>query len=128
MIEHLAEASLVRVLVLGSLVDLDAGPGRERSKRLGEGHAVALHDEAEDVAAQTAAEAVPALALRGDHEGRCLLAVERAETLVGRARLLQADRFPDHVDDGQPALHFGCDTDRQTAPPGDEHGCGPVKS
>ena len=37
-------------------------------------------------------------------------------------------RLADDIGDGQSALHFGCNTDRQTAPPGAEHGCGPVKS
>ena len=52
------------ILALRPLVDLDAGALGERAERLGERDAVALHDEAEDVAAQAAAEAVPALAGR----------------------------------------------------------------
>ena len=59
-VEDLAKAGLVGVLALRPLVDLDAGPLGERPERLGERHAVALHDEAEDVAAKAAAEAVPA--------------------------------------------------------------------
>ncbi len=65
----------------------------------GNSHAVALHDEAEDVAAQAAAEALPALAGRRDDEGRRLLAVERAEPLEGRARLLELDGLADDVDE-----------------------------
>ena len=36
--------------------------------------------------------------------------MERAEALVGRARLLQLNGFADHVDDVQPALDFSCDS------------------
>ncbi len=127
-VEDGSEPRLVRVLVLRPLVDLDAGALGEDPEGLWEPHGVALHDEAEDVATKAAAEAVPALPRGSDDERRCLLAVERTEALVGRARLLQADRLADDVDDGQSGLHFGCDTDRQTAPPGAGHGCGPVKS
>src|SRR5689334_20319604 len=101
------------VLVTGSLVDLNAGLGRERLERLGEWHGVALHHEAEDVAAESAAKAMPGLAGGRDDERRCLLAVERAEPLVGGPRLLEADRLADHIDDGQLVLHFGCNADRQ---------------
>ncbi len=80
----------------------------------GKVEAVAAHDEAEDVAALAAAEAVPALAAGRDDEARRLLAVERAEALVGGPRLLERDRLPDDVEDGQLALHFGCDADGQT--------------
>jgi hypothetical protein len=127
-VEDLAQARLAGVLALRPLVDLDTGTLGERPERLGERHAVVLHHEAEDVASEATTEAVPAVTSRGDDERRCLLAVERTEPLVGAARLLQADRLADDLDDRQLVLHFGCDTDRQTAPPGPGHGCGPVKS
>ena len=127
-VEDPAQARSMGILVLGALVDLDARALGEGSERLREGHAIALHHEAEDVASKAAAEAMPALARWRDDERRCLLAVERAEPLVGAPCLLQADRFADDLDDRQLVLHFGCDTDRQIAPPGPEHGCGPVKS
>ena len=127
-VEDLAKSRLVGVLALGPLVDLDAGALGERPERLRESDAVALHDEAEDVAAQPASEAVPAVTPGGDDERRCLLAVERTQSLVGRARLLQADGLADDLDDRQLVLDLGCDTDRQMAPPGAEHDCGPVKS
>ncbi len=65
MVEDLAQAGLVGVLTLRPLVDLDAGATGQRAERLRERHAVALHDEAEDVATQPAPEAVPALADAG---------------------------------------------------------------
>ncbi len=120
-VEDLAEARPTGVLALGPLVDLDAGLAGQLAERLREGQAVALHHEAEDVAAQPAAEAMPALASRRHDERGCLLPVERTQTLVGRARLLQADRLADHVDDRQLALDLGGRADRQTrsfAPPG----------
>ena len=117
LVEDLAETRLVGVLALGPLVDLDAGATGQRAERLRERDAVALHDEAEDVAAQPAAEAMPALPDWGDDERRCLLAVERTEALVGGARLLQYHCLADDLDDRQLALDFGCDTDRQMAPP-----------
>src|SRR5215210_2668189 len=97
------------------LVQLDAGLARQVLQCLDERDPVALHHEAEDVAAQAAAEAVPAVAGRGHHERRRLLAVERAEPLVRGAGLLQADRLADYVDDVQPTLHFGRNADCQTA-------------
>ena len=112
-IEDLAEARPAGVLALGAFVDLDAGACGQRAERLGEGRPIPLHDEAEDVAAQPAAEAVPRLAAGCDHERRCLLAVEGAQALVGGASLLQRDRFADDIDDRQLALDLGSDADRQ---------------
>ena len=100
------------------LVELHAGSRRQGLERLRERHAVALHDEAEDVAAEPAAEALPALAGGRDDEARGLLAVERAQALERRARLLERDRLPDHVRDLEPTLHFSGDTDGRAAPPG----------
>ena len=42
-----------------------------------------------------------------------LLAVERAQALVGRAGLLERDRLADDVDDGELVLDFGSDADGQ---------------
>ena len=116
-VEDLAEAGLVGVLALRPLIDLDAGATGQRAESLRERHAVPLHDEAEDVPTEPAPEAVPALTDGGDHERRGLLAMERTEALVGGARLLECDRLADDLDDRQLALDFGCDTDRQMAPP-----------
>ena len=112
-LEDLAQPGAASVLALRPLVDLDAGACGQRAESLGEGRAIPLHDEAEDVAAQAAAEAMPRLARRGDDERRCLLAVEWAEALVGCAGLLQRDRFADDIDDRQLALDLGSDADRQ---------------
>ena len=113
-VEHPAKPSLAGVLALGALVDLDAGLAGQRAQRFRERHPVALHDEAEDVAALAAAEAVPRLANGGDHERRRLLAVEGAQPLVRGARLLEGDALADDVDDRQLALDLGSDADRQT--------------
>ena len=114
MVEDLAETGLVDVLAPGPLVDLDAGLGGQLAERLGKRQAVALHDEAEDVAAEPAAEALPALAHGRDHERGCLLTVERAETLERGPRLLQRHRLADDVDDRELVLDFGCNADCQT--------------
>src|SRR3954471_4713513 len=87
-------------------VDLEAGLGRGRAQRLGEGRAIALHHEAEDVPAEAAPEAVPRLAGRGDDERGRLLPVEGAQALVRGSRLLQRDGLADDVDDPQLALDF----------------------
>ena len=113
-LDDVVEMPAAGVLAGGPLVDLDAGAAGQDLERLREGEAVAAHDEAEDVAALAAAEAVPALASGRDDEARRLLAVEGAEALVGGPRLLERDRLPDDVEDGQLALHFGCDADGQT--------------
>ena len=83
----------------------------------GNEQAVALHHEAEDVAALAAAEALPRFAAGRHRERRRLLAVERAQALVRGPGLLQLDRLADDVDDAELALDFGCDADRQIAPP-----------
>ena len=134
-LHHLAQPRVAGVLALRPLVDLDARATGERLERLRERDGVTLHDEREDVAVQAAAEAVPGVA-RGRHdEARGLLAVERAQSLEGRASLLQLDRLPHHVGDGEPALDLGNDADGQghpfrtrpaSEPAGDD--CRPVKS
>ncbi len=112
-VEDLGQALAPGVVAAGPLVELDPGAGGEDLERVGERHVVTLHDEAEDVAAQPAAEALPALASRGDVERRRLLTVERAETLVGAARLLQLNRVLDDVHHAQLALDFRGDADGQ---------------
>ena len=112
-LENRAQAGVVGVLALRPLVQLDAGPGGKLLERLGEREGVALHHEREDVPVLAAPEAVPRVARRGDDEGRRLLAVKRAQPLEGGARLLQLDRLPHHVRDGQAALDLGDDADRQ---------------
>jgi len=67
-VEDLAETGLVGILAFRPLVDLDARALGERSERLGEENAIALHDEAEDVPAQAAAEAMPAVTSGRDDE------------------------------------------------------------
>ena len=112
-LEDLAQARVVRVLALGPLVDLDAGATGQRLERLGERQAVTLHQEREDVTVLAAAEAVPRVAGGRHDEARGLLAVERAQSLEGRARLLQLDGLPHHIRDGKPALDLGYDADGQ---------------
>ena len=116
-LEDVPETGLARVITGGPLVELHSGSCGEALERLGEGHAVALHDEAEDVAAQAAAEALPALASGRHDEARGLLPVERAQALEGRARLPERDGLTDHVRDLEPTLHFRSDTDSRAAPP-----------
>ena len=112
-VEDVAQPTLPGVVAAGPLVELDPRARGQDLERLGEADAVALHDEAEDVAAQATAEALPALASRRDIERRRLLTVERAESLVGAARLLQLDGLADHVDHAQLALDFRGDADGQ---------------
>ena len=118
-LHHVAKAGLAGILAGRPLVDLDPGLAGEDLERLREGQPVALHHEAEDVAALAAAEALPGVAGRGDGERRGLLAVEWAEALERRPGLLQLDGLADDVDHAQLALHLGSDTDRQDVlPPG----------
>ena len=79
------------VLAGGPLGDLDAGPAGERAERGREVDPIALHHEAEDVAAQATPEAVPRLACGGHDEAGRVLPVERAQALVGGAGLAQLD-------------------------------------
>ena len=103
-LEHLAQALALRVLARRALVELDPGARGQAPQGLGEVDPVALHDEAEDVAALAAAEAVPRLARGRDHERRGLLPVERAEPLERGAGLLQLDRLADELDEVRPVL------------------------
>src|SRR5438128_8656938 len=109
MLEGLAQARLARVVALRLLVDLDAGLAREGPKGLGKRDAIALHDEAEDVAAQAAPKALPGLARGGDHERGGLLTVEGAEPLERGSGLLQLDGLAHNVDDAELVLDLGCD-------------------
>ena len=115
-LHHVPEACIAGVLALRPLVELHARPAGELRQGLGEGQAVALHDEREDVAVLATAEAVPRVADgRHDEAGR-LLAMEGAQPLEGGPRLLQLDRLPHHVRDGEPALDLGHDADAQGHP------------
>jgi hypothetical protein len=134
-LHDLAQPRVPGVLALGPLVELDAGTAGELRERLGKRQRVALHDEREDVAVLPAAEAVPRVARRRHDEAGCLLAVERAQPLEGGARLLQLDRLPHHVGDGEAALDLGDDADGHGRPfpsgPADKptgNDCRPVKS
>ena len=68
-----------------------------------ERHAVVLHEELEDVAVLAAAEAVVALALDVDVEGRRLLVVEGAACHEAAARALERKTVADHGHDVGPA-------------------------
>jgi hypothetical protein len=116
-LEHVPKPLPVGILAGRPLVELDAGLRREDLESFRERKAVALHDEAEDVAALAAAEALPRVAAGCHGERRRLLAVERAEALVGGTGLLELDRLADDLDDTELALDFGCNADRQTRPP-----------
>ena len=105
-LEHFVQPGLAGILTARPLVDLDTGPGRQSLERLREGQTLAAHDEAEDVAALAAAEAVPAVAGRGHDEAGGLLAVERAEPLVGGAGFAQLHLLTDDLQDRQLALDF----------------------
>ena len=111
-LENLAQAGPAGVVTGRPLVDLDAGLRGQGLERLGKADAVTLHDEAEDVTTQTAAEALPALPRRSHDEARSLLAMERAQALEGRAGLPQLDRLADDVRDLEAALDFRGDSDR----------------
>ena len=103
-LEDLADALALGVLAGRPLVELDAGPRGQATERLGEVDPLALHDEAEDVAAQPAAEALPGLASGGDDERGRLLPVEGAEALVAGPGLLERHLLADEVDDVDAAL------------------------
>ena len=125
-LHDVAQPRVAGVLALGPLVELHARAARELGERLGERERVALHDEREDVAVLAAAEAVPGVAHGRHDEAGGLLAMEGAQPLEGGARLLQLDRLPHHVGDGEPALDLGHDADGQGRPfrsgPGDGTG------
>ena len=106
LLEDFAQSSLPGVLAARPLVDLDTGLRRQPLERLGESQPFAAHDEAEDVSALAAAEAMPALAGGSHDEAGGLLPVERAEPLEGRARLSQLHGLADDIDDRQLALDF----------------------
>src|SRR5690606_18787734 len=79
---------------------LDAGALREQAQGAGEVQVLLAGDEGDDVAAGGAgAEAVPALAVRIDVEGRRLLRVEGAVGLEVTPGLLQSHALADDVDD-----------------------------
>ena len=98
-LERLAEASTATVLPRRPRAELDPGTLGQPGQGLAEVQPVAAHDEREDVAVLSAAEAVPRLALGRDDEGRCLLGVERAEALLDRSRTLERNGLADDVGD-----------------------------
>src|SRR5690606_38059203 len=69
---------------------------------LREAQVVVAHQKAERRAVRAAAEAVVEAFARADREGGRLLAVERAESLVVRARALQRYACADHLDHVRP--------------------------
>ena len=107
--QHVTQPLALRILAAGSLAELHACSLRQPSERLRKVDRVALHDEVEDVATPAAAEALPGLARRRDGERRRLLAVERAQSLVRRARLAQLDGLADQLNKVDLLLDFcGC--------------------
>lgn len=87
------------VLARLDLGQLDARAVGELAQRLGEGLALELHHELEDVPRGLAAEAVEELPLRVHVERRRLLRVEGAEALEARARALEHDVLADELHD-----------------------------
>ena len=97
--EHRLALRLLAPLLIGqlTLLYLDMVFVGQPAQRLGIGHLLVLHDEADGRAALAAPEAV-ARATRGrDKERRGLLVVERAQSLVVRPCLAQRDELRHHV-------------------------------
>ena len=88
------------------LFDLDPDFGGERPRGFGKLEPFVLHQEAEDVAALAASEAVEDLPVGVDVEARRLLVVEGAESLPVRPGLLQLDVAGDEGDDVRPVSDF----------------------
>jgi hypothetical protein len=110
-VEHVAQAGLAGILPARTLVEFDTGLGREGLESLRKRDRVALHHEAEHVAAQAAAKALPALPVGSHIEGGGLLTVERAQPLERCTRFLELDGLADDIDDRQPVLDFRGDAD-----------------
>ena len=70
---------------------------RQARERLGESHALVLHQELKDVAPRPAAEALVDAHARVHVERRRLLVMERTKPLVVRARFLEAHELADDV-------------------------------
>jgi hypothetical protein len=84
--------------VLGALRrHLETGLARQRLDRLGEGHALGLHGEADDVAMHAAAEAVIEGLVLDDAEGRRLFLVEGAEADIFAPAPDEPDAAPNHL-------------------------------
>src|SRR5690606_42014608 len=83
--ERASALAVAPTTTAGALVipQLHAELGGEPLHGLRERQVVDLHDEGDDVAALSTAEAVPRPNGRPHVEGRCLLVVERAESLQG---------------------------------------------
>jgi len=95
LVDALGHAALAR----GLLGDLDPDLGGELSHGLGEGEVLHAHQEGDRRSAGVAAEALEALALGVDDEGRGLLGVEGAEPLVIAARRTEAHEATDETND-----------------------------
>jgi len=103
----LPEPSPKAVLLRSLLRQLDSRPIGEAGQGLAKVDPVTAHQEGEDVAALSAAEAMPRLPIRGHDEGGCLLGVERAETLVRGAGPLELHGLADDINDGEFRLDLG---------------------
>ncbi|MNZ64312.1 hypothetical protein D3C78_824800 [compost metagenome] len=92
---------LARLVVAAALLagHFHAGGAGQLLDGLGEVQVVVVHDEAQGVAAGTAAEAVVELLVGADREGRGLFLVERAAGGVVLAGFFQLDARTHHVDD-----------------------------
>ena len=103
------------------LVELDVGPVGEQPHRVRELHVVDLHHEAEYVAAQPAAEAVPQLSGRIDLERGRLLPVERTQPPEQPALGLEQDSLVDERDEvggvADPRDVFICDATHERPSP-----------
>ena len=100
-VERGVTASAARLLGAGVVLVLQRDPGAlgEAGERLDEGDVLVVLDEAEDVAALVAAEAMEDL-LRGVHvEARRLLLMERAERDEVGAGALERQVSADDIDD-----------------------------
>ena len=98
LVERLIGAA--RACVRAALVrHLEPQARGELLDRLGEGHVIVLHEEAEHGAVRAAAEAVIELLVRAHPERRRLLVVERAAGLELAARLLQLHARADDLHD-----------------------------
>ena len=103
------EEPLVCLLLLHVLArrsDDNADAVGEATQGFDEGQVFHLHEEREDIAAFTAAEAMPAAGAREDDEGRRLLGVERAQRFERVPGLFEGDVARDEIDhvDARPHL------------------------
>ena len=107
--EHVVErlaALLARLGFLGELGDRNAGERGEPLHRLRERHALALHDEIEDVAVLARGEIVKEAFLVVDRERRGFFLVERREPDPFAAALPQFHPPPHDVRNRKPGAQF----------------------